>query len=119
MKAKIISTGEILKIAEHATIAMDVCDDYGNPLQISPEDIELIHEDTTSKNNIDWEQRRFEIAKDALQGMLINPKFLDLADAGIKVMKKLGKESEPADFYVGLAISFADTLIRQLKNDKI
>lgn len=42
MKAKIIKTGEIINIAEYAKIELNVCDSYGNPIQLKPDDIELI-----------------------------------------------------------------------------
>lgn len=44
MLAKIKKTGEILKIAEWAKIQMEACDSYGNPLEFSPEEIELLNE---------------------------------------------------------------------------
>lgn len=69
MKAKIKTTGEILKVADYAVIAMESCDSYGNPLEYSPEAVELI-DDTPAKDNIDWEQRRFELVKAAMQGLL-------------------------------------------------
>lgn len=70
MKARIKTTGEILNIAEYAKIDLDVCDSYGNPIQVSPEDIELIEEENVKDNTIDWEQRRYEIAKDVYLLML-------------------------------------------------
>ena len=44
MKARIKATGEIIKIADYATIALDDHDSWGNPIEMKPEDIELIQE---------------------------------------------------------------------------
>lgn len=76
MKAKIIKTGEIINIAEYAKIELDVCDSYGNPIQLEPDDIELIpdvKEDAFPK--IDWEQRRYELAKSAMIAMIGSEKI--------------------------------------------
>lgn len=71
MKARIKATGEIVKLAEYAKITLDMCDSYGNPIELKPEDVELI-QDIEEDNfpNIDWEQRRYEIAKDVYLLML-------------------------------------------------
>ena len=63
MKAKIISTGEIVKIWYITSLRDD--DSLYN---ISVNDIEII-DDNTDKA-IDWEQRRYEIAKYALAGII-------------------------------------------------
>ena len=34
MKAKIISTGEIINIADYAKVTLDHCDSWGNPIEI-------------------------------------------------------------------------------------
>mgnify|MGYP005949233343 CR=1 FL=1 len=68
---------------------------------------EVAHEkDFTSKISIDWEQRRYEIAKAAMQGRLSN-QYGDI----------LVGERE----FEGVAVSsveFADALIKELKKDK-
>lgn len=76
MKAKIKNTGEIINIAEYAKIELDVCDSYGNPISVRPEDVELIP-DVKEDNcpNIDWEQRRFELAKAAMVAMIGSEKI--------------------------------------------
>ena len=42
MKAKIKATGEIIKIADYATIALDNHDSWGNPIEMKPEDIAVL-----------------------------------------------------------------------------
>lgn len=42
MKVKIKKTGEIINAANYATIVLDKCDSYGNPIELKLEEIELI-----------------------------------------------------------------------------
>lgn len=58
-----------MKIAEYSRITMENCNSYGTPLEYSPEEIELI-DDTVPQSEIDWEQRRFELVKAAMQGYI-------------------------------------------------
>lgn len=55
----------------------------------------------TGWDNIDWEQRRYEIAKAAMQGVLSNPAFCNT--------------STNKDFPIKIAIYSADKLIEELK----
>jgi hypothetical protein len=61
MKARINKTGEIVNLASYATITLDVCDSWGNPIETKPEEIELIQDKT---NDFDWQSFRAEAAKD-------------------------------------------------------
>lgn len=85
MKARIKETGEILKVADYAVIAMEHCDSHGNPLEYKPEDIELIP-DTHSPKEIDWEQRKFELVKAAMQGLLSTEAFSEQTESSIAKM---------------------------------
>lgn len=96
MKAKIISTGEILKVG-YITMLRDDDSLYN----ASVHDIEII-DDSTDKA-IDWEQRRYEIAKDALTGII--------AEESIS-------GANPYHYFdedVSRAIKYADELIKRLK----
>lgn len=42
MRVKIKKTGEIINVADYATIVLDKCDSYGNPIELKLEEIELI-----------------------------------------------------------------------------
>lgn len=42
MKARIKKTGEIVNIASYAKITLESCDSWGNPIEVSPEEMELI-----------------------------------------------------------------------------
>lgn len=76
MKARIKKTGEIVKIAEYAKITLDMRDSYGNPIELKPEDVELIHdvkEDNFS--NTDWNQVRIQAAIAAMQARILRGAF--------------------------------------------
>jgi hypothetical protein len=67
MKVKIKKTGEIINIASYAHVTLEACDSYGSPIELGFDEIELLEE---KESTIDWEQRRYELAKAAMQGML-------------------------------------------------
>lgn len=97
MKAKIISTGEIVKVGYITGLRDD-----NSLYNASVHDIEII-DDSTDKV-IDWEQRRYEIAKDAL--------------AGIIAMESI-PGADPRHYVdedVSRAIEYADELIKHLKS---
>ncbi len=56
----------------------------------------------TDWDNIDWEQRRYEIAKAAMQGVLSNPAFCNM--------------STKKDIAIKIAVYSADKLIEELKS---
>lgn len=69
MKARIKKTGEIINISNYAKVTLDKCDSYGNPIELEFDEVEILQEST---NEIDWEQRRYEISKSVLQGFCAN-----------------------------------------------
>ena len=70
MKARIKKTGEIVNIADYVKVTLDRCDSWGNPVELGFDEVEILQEPAS---DIDWEQRRYEIAKSALQGFCANP----------------------------------------------
>ena len=64
MKAKIRATGEIVDVK------MTKWGMYGDTTNINRlyalHDIEIIEDTIENVNNIDWEQRRYEVAKEAM-----------------------------------------------------
>lgn len=98
MKARIISTGEIINIADYARVTLDKCDDYGNPIEVPFEDIELIKD---SSSTIDWQQVRIQAAIAAMQGMLSNPSSVSVKDEVI----------------IQESAEFADALVKELKGE--
>ena len=103
MKAKIISTGEIVKIvsSKFEMGYVTVLREDKKFTNVASDEIEMI--DKWDKA-IDWEQRRYEIAKDALTGII----------AGESI-----PGADPRNYVdedVSRAIEYADELIKHLKS---
>lgn len=98
MKAKIKATGEIVKLAEYAKITLDMCDSYGNPIELKPEDVELISDNNGDTSTTGWNQVRVQASIGAMQVILgknnydtykdIAAQAVEYADALIKELKK-------------------------------
>lgn len=95
MKARIKKTGEIVNLAEYATIALDAHDSWGSPIQAKPEEVELIQEPTDDEH---WQDVRERAAIAAMHG-LINTFSLNTEEEQIAIC----------------AVKQADALIEQLK----
>ena len=98
MKAKIKKTGEIVNIAEYAKITLEQCDSWGNPIELKPEDIELIQEQTEDEH---WQDVRERAAIAAMQG----------------VMDFFGSIDYNRDTIARLAVKQADVLIAELRKE--
>ena len=98
MKAKIKKTGEIVNIAEYAKITLEQCDSWGNPIEIKPEEIELIQEQTEDEH---WQDVRERAAIAAMQG----------------VMDFFGSIDYNRDTIARLAVKQADVLIAELRKE--
>lgn len=100
MKARIISTGEVIKIADYARVTLDKCDDYGNPIEVSFEDIELIKD---SSSTIDWQQVRIQSTIAVMKGLISNPDDFTTNQSPSGIAKK--------------SVMFADALVKELKGE--
>ena len=100
MKARIKKTGEIVNLAEYAKITLDMCDSYGNPIELKPEEVEFIQEKT---DNIDWNQVRIQAAIAAMQGLITTDRYVWLV----------------AEFAVKNANALIEELKREHKNERI
>ena len=100
MKARIKETGEIINISDYARVTLDKCDSYGSPIELSFDEVEILQE---RSDNIDWEQRRYELAKSAIQGRLSN-QYGDVL-VGERDFEEVAVSS----------VEFADALIAELK----
>lgn len=100
MKARIKATGEIVNISEYDTVRIDKCDSYGTPIELSYDEVEILQDQT---DTINWEQRRYEIAKDVLKGIFANP-------------NKKSCFARTSD-QIRAAMRSADALIQELKNN--
>lgn len=103
VKARIKATGEIIDIASYARVTLSKCDSYGDPLELGFDEVEILTEKT---DEIDWEQRRYEIAKAAMQGRLSN-QYGDIL-VGERDFKGVAESS----------VEFADALIAELQKPK-
>ena len=115
MKAKLKKTGEIINIAEYDVVKLDKCDSYGCSIEIPYEEVEQFYDDKgvplgmpvvfpsviESNFSIDWEQRRYEIAKAAIQGLLSN-----------------STNDDTIENYVNASLKISNTLIEELKKEK-
>ena len=101
MKAKIKKTGEIVNLASFAMIALEQCDSYGNPIELKPEEVELIQEPTKDEH---WQDVRERAAIAAMQGLLANP---------YRNLRSVSND------YVKLAIGYANALIEELKKKQL
>lgn len=97
MKVKIKATGEIVKLAEYAKITLDMCDSFGNPIELKPEDVELILDSNGDTLTINWNQVRVQASIGAMQVLLGSTNFCTYEDI------------------VAQAVRYADTLIKELK----
>lgn len=109
MKARIKKTGEIINLAEYAKIELDVCDSFGNPIELKPEDVELVQEKT---DNNDWNQVRIQAAIAAMQG-LCNSCHDD-------VIREIQKQNdlERSSVIGFLSVRIADALVEELKKEQ-
>ena len=113
MKARIKKTGELVNLAPYAKITLNTCDSYGSPIELSPEEVELVQE--TSDSNIDWEQRRYEIARTVLPYCAETTRTILMSGHGIG--DQYAGKTIP-DAVSEQAIQYADALIERLKRKK-
>ncbi len=99
MKAKIRSTGEIVDVSPSGVTSVQrACTKYA-----TKDGRELLDLALEFLPNIDWEQRRYEIAKEAMNGLLSAP-VVDGVDPNPSV-----KDTAT------LSVKLADALIEELK----
>ena len=98
MKARIRKTREIVKLAEYAKITLDMCDSYGNPIELKPEEVELIP-DVKEDNSLtaDWNQVRVQASIGAMQVILTKNDY--------DTYKEIASQ----------AVGYADALVKELK----
>jgi hypothetical protein len=106
MKAKIKKTGEIVNLASYATITLDQCDSWGNPIELKPEEVELIPNVTEDEH---WQDVRERAAIAAMQSLLANTE--------IKI--SYGNYGDTYFYHddgiADLAVCYANALVEQLK----
>lgn len=115
MKAKLKDSGEIIKIADYDRVILDVCNSWGNPIEVGYEDVEQFYDDKdvpiciskieTPKtlevnNSVDWDKARINAAIATMQGLLSN------------------RTDDTIENYVNVSVKLADALIEELKKGK-
>lgn len=72
MKAKVIATGEIVKVIgysqNYSKVSYHCVKDDGKDIWYDIDELAFIEEE---KKQINWEQRRFELVKSAVQGLSV------------------------------------------------
>lgn len=101
MKARIKKTGEIVNISEYARITLEQCDSWGNPIEVKPEDIELIQEITGDEH---WQNVKERAAIAAMQAML---------SCGEGAFSYDGRKDDIAK----AAFEYANALVAELKKE--
>ena len=94
MTAKVIETGEIVNLADYAKITLDQHDSWGNPIELKPEEVELLQDITEDEH---WQDVRERAA---------------IAAMCVLIGKSVTKDTKWA---VENAIEYADELVEQLK----
>lgn len=122
LKLKFKTTNKTIGIIERCKINVSGRDSEGNTwnsdINVNPNDLDIIlNKDSISKDNIDWEQRRYEIAKEMLHAIYIDNGNAEREnDFGLPFeFKTLGNSAKEA-------VRFADALIKELKknnNEKV
>ena len=97
MKTKVKNTGEIVDISPNGVASMQrTCAKY-----VTKDGREYIDLALEILPNIDWEQRRYEIAREAMNGFISapvvdgavpNPSFKDIATFSVRLADALIKE---------------------------
>ena len=106
MKAKVKDTGEVFRVFD--LDGERVLIKYGSEVKaFRIHEVDLIPENVEGcqKREIDWEQRRYEIAKDAMNGLLSAP-----------VVAGVNPNPSVKDI-VTLSVMIADALIKKLKEN--
>lgn len=119
MKAKLKETGEIINIASCDRVKLDKYDSFGNPVEVDYNDVEKFYDDNDYpvgmpkfkipsvlevKDSIDWEQRRYELAKEYSKEFVRLQHYKGISETGV-VSSKVAVWS----------VDLADALIEELK----
>lgn len=112
MKARVKATGEIINIADYARVTLDRCDSYGNPIELSFDEVEILQE---RSDNIDWEQRRYELAKVVMQALTSNSFWMK--NLGVCLDESSNRNIDAIEIVSIESINYADAMIKKLKGE--
>lgn len=122
MKARIRKTGEIVDVI--AFKYSEACPEKDWVRYVDSEGLDLIQElnaledleviDKTEDKAVDWEQRRYDLAKSAMNGILSNENEVGFACSEATRYGKNEKHTIPKDI-AQYAVACADALIEELR----
>lgn len=120
MKVRVKKTGEVLNVAEYAKVATDHCNDWGNPIEYSLDEIEIIPDEPQEAETpaVDWEQRRYEIARDVLVSRIDseNERILSLINGQTEATAS-GIVKQLCEALIKSSVVYADELIKELRKE--
>ena len=90
MKVKVKKTGEVYLLADWAKVPVDNHDSFGNVLEFPFEEVEILQDKT---DDIDWEQRRYEIAKDLFVRYSVQT-ATEAVDGAERLIKELKRRNQ-------------------------
>ena len=115
MKARVKATGEIFEIASYATIPMECCDSFGNPLSFSFDEVEILSEENDLKESKApdyWTRLEHQYAGMAMQGMLSNTTLITVLFDATKDHDELLKE------VIICSHEYAHALVEKMKENE-
>lgn len=114
MKARVIETGEIGEVLCWDDVQKTKLDILlkGSVCTIPYQNIEVIQ---LGSSDVDWEQRRYELAKAAMQGILSDN--TEVGYACSEADYKRGERHTIPKAVARFAVACADALINELKGD--
>lgn len=108
MKAKVKETGEIIEVKDYCSLidyARGVYTEKISGRKFKEHELEFIQE-KTNKSNIDWEQRRYELAKEYSKTFINLQHEAGRIDCGCYIPN-----------VVKWSVDFAEALIEELKKE--
>ena len=105
MKARVKATGEVFEIASYATIPMECCDSFGEPLRFCFDEVEILSEENDLRESDEpdyWTRLEHQYAGMAMQAIVTNCGSHDYA-------------SELDELLVTPCIEIAHALVEKLK----
>ena len=128
MKARVKATGEIINLADYCRITFDKCDSYGNPIELSPEEVEIINEPTDKEqkemdhrivvydSDMPSEQRMlYELSKTALQGIISSNYCVEKE---FTVEGNLSRYFQSPSTIAGQCVTLAKEIVKKLKESE-
>lgn len=110
MKARVKATGEVLKVIDVDSERVLV--KYGSDAKsLRVHEVDLIPDPHVFNNEIDWEQRRYELAKEAMGAFIASPSYQFQSDCNYYESQVYAT----ADVVARDAVDYADALISKLR----